>query len=461
MPLHELVEAAALDEVLSSCADLCGVGLRVVDPAGRAIGRPPAFVELCEAVRERPAGLARCLQKLGDVHALRHAPDAEPPRCDCFTGLRYQAMALNYEGTLLGTVIYGPYVPAERQAALPGFVQTLLGPALAEGEDALARVPRATDAHARKVLEHVVRVLGVVVHSAYARWITAQLHVSTLAHTTEELTDKNRRLAAAVERLQEVDRLKSNFLATVSHELRTPLTSVIGYSEMLLEGLAGMLSGDQKEYVQVIMEKGDQLLQLITGILDVSRIESGTLQLVRDPVDLNEVIVGVLGAMAPLARRKRLQLEAKTPQGSPRVRGDKLKLRQVLLSLVGNAIKFTGEGGRIEVTVGVGGMMREDDSVSSSAPKRMGVRMRVVDNGIGIPPEKQAHIFEPFFQVDSSSTREYGGTGLGLTLAKSYVEAHGGRIWVESEPNRGSTFTLTLPAVEEDLADYLRGRAAG
>jgi signal transduction histidine kinase len=213
--------------------------------------------------------------------------------------------------------------------------------------------------------------------------------------------------------------------------------------------------------VQVIMEKGDQLLQLITGILDVSRIESGTLRLTRDPVDLNEVIVGVLGAMAPLARRKRLQLEAKTPQGAPRVRGDKLKLRQVLLSLVGNAIKFTAEGGRIEVTVGVGGMSRDDDAVSSSAPKRMGVRMRVVDNGIGIPPEKQAHIFEPFFQVDSSSTREYGGTGLGLTLAKSYVEAHGGRIWVESEANRGSTFTLTLPAVEEDLTEYLRGRAAG
>ncbi|HKA87242.1 MAG TPA: ATP-binding protein [Haliangiales bacterium] len=461
VPLAELVEAAALEEVLSSCADLCGVGLRVLDPSGRVLGDPPSYLELCEVVRERPLGLGRCEQKLHEVHSLRQAPDEPPPRCDCFTGLRYQAMALTYEGTVLGTVVYGPYLPLDRPLALPGFVQSLLGPSLAEGEDALPRLPRATDAHARKVLEHVVRVLGVVVHSAYARWVTAQLHVATLAHTTEELTDKNRRLAAAVERLQEVDRLKSNFLATVSHELRTPLTSVIGYSEMLLEGLAGALSGDQKEYVQVIMEKGDQLLQLITGILDVSRIESGTLRLARDPVDLNEVIVGVLGAMAPLARRKRLALEAKTPQGAPRVRGDKLKLRQVLLSLVGNAIKFTAEGGRIEVTVGVGGMTREDDAVSSSAPKRMGVRMRVVDNGIGIPPEKQAHIFEPFFQVDSSSTREYGGTGLGLTLAKSYVEAHGGRIWVESEPNRGSTFTLTLPAVEEDLAEYLRGRAAG
>ena len=460
VPLAELVESAALEEVLSSCADLCGVGLRVVDPKGRVLVGDPAFLELCEALRERPAGLARCEQKLSEVRDLRHDPEAGPARCDCFNGLRYQVMALSYEGSFLGRVIFGPYLPEDRPLALPGIVQTILGPDLAEGDAALRRIPRVSEARARKVLEHVVRVLGVVVHSAYARWITAQLHVATLESTTSELTDKNLRLAAAVERLQELDRLKSNFLATVSHELRTPLTSVIGYSEMLLEGLAGALSGDQKEYVQVIMEKGDQLLQLITGILDVSRIESGTLRLSRDPVDLGEVIVAALGAMAPLARRKRLQLEAKTAPGAPRVRGDKVKLRQVLLSLIGNAIKFTAEGGRIEVQVGVGPLTREDDVLQSSAPKRMGVRMRVVDSGIGIPPEKQAHIFEPFFQGDSSSTREYGGTGLGLTLAKSYIEAHGGKIWVDSEPSRGSVFTITLPAVEEELVEYLRGRAA-
>jgi len=460
VPLAELVESAALEEVLSSCADLCGVGLRVVDPKGRVLAGDPSFLELCEALRERPAGLARCEQKLNEVRNLRHDPDVGPARCDCFNGLRYQAVGLSYEGSFLGRVIFGPYLPEDRPLALPGIVQTILGPDLAEGDAALRRIPRVSEARARKVLEHVARVLGVVVHSAYARWLTAQLHVATLESTTSELTDKNERLAAAVERLQELDRLKSNFLATVSHELRTPLTSVIGYSEMLLEGLAGALTGDQKEYIQVIMEKGDQLLQLITGILDVSRIESGTLRLARDPVDLGEVIVAAMGAMAPLARRKRLQLEAKTAPGAPRVRGDKVKLRQVLLSLIGNAIKFTAEGGRIEVHVGVGPLSREDDVLQSSAPKRMGVRMRVVDSGIGIPPEKQAHIFEPFFQGDSSSTREYGGTGLGLTLAKSYIEAHGGRIWVDSEPSRGSVFTITLPAVEEELVEYLRGRAA-
>src|SRR5262249_9893127 len=153
--------------------------------------------------------------------------------------LRYQIAAITQEGSLLGTLVLGPYRPEDRGAALTGVTQGILGPeGLAAGETALARLAPMSDAHARKTVEHAAGVLDVLLHSAYARHLTAQLHVATLAQTYEELSDKNERLAAAVERMQEVDRLKSSFLATVSHELRTPLTSVIGYSEMLLEGLA-------------------------------------------------------------------------------------------------------------------------------------------------------------------------------------------------------------------------------
>ena len=273
--------------------------------------------------------------------------------------------------------------------------------------------------------------------------------------------------------MQEVDRLKSNFLATISHELRTPLTSVIGYAEMLLEGLAGNLTQDQREYVQIIMEKGDQLLQLITGILDVSRMEHGTLPMLREVIHLPELINGTLGALAPLARRKKIDLRPVPSLNIPRVTGDRDKLRQVLLNLFGNAIKFTREGGTLEVQLTVGPLVREEDMVARArllkpapgaapspnvepapASPYYGVRMRVTDSGIGIAPEKQARIFEPFFQVDASSTREYGGTGLGLTLVKSYIEAHGGHVWVDSDLGRGSTFTITLPAVPSELEAY-------
>jgi signal transduction histidine kinase len=167
--------------------------------------------------------------------------------------------------------------------------------------------------------------------------------------------------------MQEWIGLKSNFLATVSHELRTPLTSVIGYSEMLLEGLAGPLSPEQRDYVQIIMEKGDHLLTLITGLLDVSRMDTGTPTLSLEPIALPELCASILSALAPLARRKRVELRAEPAPGSPRAHADREKLRQVLFNLLSNAIKFTPEGGRVLLSIDSGTLAREDD-LGSTAP---------------------------------------------------------------------------------------------
>jgi signal transduction histidine kinase len=447
--LAELVEAAALDEVIRSYADFHGVEMEVVDAQGNVLCHAGKPAELCEAVRDRPAGAVRC-----DARRREARQPRPTPRCDCFCGLRYRSTPLVHEGTLLGAVVVGPYRPDDQPTALTGAVQTLLGPGgLAEGEAALSRLHTIADAQAQKIVAHVARVLGVLLHTAYARHLTAQLHTATMAEAYKELSDKNERLGAAVERMQEVDRLKSNFLATVSHELRTPLTSVIGYSEMLIEGLAGQLNPEQREYVQIIMEKGDHLLQLITGILDVSRMDSGPLKLAREPLQVAEMAANILSALTPLARRKRVELRLDAARPVPRVHADREKLRQVVIHLVSNAVKFTPEGGRVLVGVEVGPLAREEDLVAGGAGA-LGVRLRVTDSGIGIAPDKQVRIFEPFFQVDSSSTREYGGTGLGLTLVKSYVEAHGGHVWVDSELGRGSAFTVTLPLEPEAAAVF-------
>jgi two-component system, NarL family, sensor histidine kinase BarA len=263
----------------------------------------------------------------------------------------------------------------------------------------------------------------------------------------------------------EVERAKSTLLSTVSHEMRTPLTSVIGYAEMLLEGMAGPINDEQREYLGTILGKADHLLRLISSMLDLARLETGPPTVERRPVSVLDVIERAAASLTSEAERRAIALNLDLSGGLPRVLADSRRIRQVLMHLIANAIKFTPRGGDVVVVAEVGPLSPSDRQAEPAAPppsimpeelaRRFGVRVSVRDTGIGISPMAQARIFEPFFQADQSSTREYSGTGLGLSLAKSYVEAHGGSIWVHSQPGGGSTFTLSLPAVPEDLYDYL------
>ena len=283
--------------------------------------------------------------------------------------------------------------------------------------------------------------LDLLIHHAHARELAATTHEEAMRLTFAELTEHNTRLSRAVARLEELDRLKSNFLATMSHELRTPLTSVIGYAEMMAEGLAGPITQDQREYLTTILGKADQLLSLITAVLDVSSLESGQLALERATLSLSDLVASELATFAPQAGRRgiAIQLDA-CPDAI--VIGDRRKIRQVVSSLVSNAVKFTPDRGKVGVALRRGPLAAHEPACDD-APA---IQLVVSDSGIGISRDQVAKIFEPFFQVDSSSTRAFGGTGLGLTLAKAYVEAHGGRIWVDTAPGQGSTFTATFPA---------------
>jgi two-component system, NarL family, sensor histidine kinase BarA len=322
-----------------------------------------------------------------------------------------------------------------------------------------ARLP---DLRAAAVAEQAAGLLGMMIRTAYDRHLAVAQHDAAMQAVARELGLQTVNLDQALDRLKDVDRLKSSFLATVSHELRTPLTSVIGYSEMLLEGLAGELSPEQHDYVRTILNKGEQLLHVITGILDVSMSSSGQLHLQRMPVALDSVLERVVVAAADEIRMREISVRPPEPCGL-RVLGDESKLHQVFAQLLSNALKFTRDGGNVTIEIGVGPVEHQAEpsaGPASEASVGLGVQVAVEDSGIGISAEKQAHIFDAFFQVDSSSTREYGGTGLGLTLVKSYTEAHGGRVWVSSELGKGSRFTVALPVLGEDLERYLAGRAA-
>jgi signal transduction histidine kinase len=218
---------------------------------------------------------------------------------------------------------------------------------------------------------------------------------------------------------------------------------VIGYTAMLLAGLAGELAGEQRDYVQIIMEKGDQLLQIINEVLDISKIETGGVQLSVERLSIPELMQQVGDAMMPQARSKEITLTYDSRPALPPILADRVKTRQVMLNLVSNAIKFTPRGGRVEMSAEPGHMGMAPGASEPIAPPA--VVIRVSDTGIGIPEESRDRIFEAFFQVDNSTTREYGGTGLGLSIVKNFVEAHGGRVWASPREGGGSTFTVLLP----------------
>jgi GAF domain-containing protein/CheY-like chemotaxis protein/HAMP domain-containing protein len=262
------------------------------------------------------------------------------------------------------------------------------------------------------------------------------------AHAQELLTFLSSQAAIAIqnallyeeqrqtaERLREVDRLKTEFLASMSHELRTPLNSIIGFSRVILKGIDGPLTELQKQDLDAIHGSGQHLLGLINNILDISKIEAGKMELAFEEVDMRQTIKTVMSTAIGLTKGKPIELHTEVPDDLPTVWADQTRSRQVLLNLVSNASKFTDQG-----------------SITCFATyDHQFITIGVRDTGIGIPRDKLGMIFEEFTQVDASTTRRYGGTGLGLAISRKFIELHGGKIWVESEFGKGSTFYFTLP----------------
>jgi PAS domain S-box-containing protein len=231
--------------------------------------------------------------------------------------------------------------------------------------------------------------------------------------------------------LQEASRLKSEFLANMSHELRTPLNGIIGFSELLIDARPGAVNAKQLEYLNVILSSGRHLLQLINDVLDLSKVEAGRMELRPELFDIASAIDEVTSVVSEPARKKRIAIHKRLERAPGSVTLDRQKFVQVLYNLLSNAVKFTDEGG--------------DVTTSVDRPHAGVLRLQVSDTGIGIRPEDFGKLFIEFQQLDSGATRRYEGTGLGLALTKKIVEFQEGTITLESEPGRGSTFTVTLP----------------
>ncbi|HZT47710.1 MAG TPA: ATP-binding protein, partial [Hyphomicrobiaceae bacterium] len=300
-----------------------------------------------------------------------------------------------------------------------GFRALLAVPLLHQGRAMGALIVRRRSAGAFSA--QVVNLL-----QAFASQSSLAIYNARLFHEIE----------AKSQQLAEASQHKSQFLANMSHELRTPLNAILGYAELMQDGLYGDLPPKSKEVLERVQKNGKHLLGLINDVLDLSKIEAGQLVLNLDEYSMKDVVQTIVSATESLASAKGLPLKVALADRLPIGLGDERRIAQVLLNLVGNAIKFTDAG-----------------EVRIAADARNGMfSIAVEDTGPGIPEAEQARIFNEFHQVDSSNTKRKGGTGLGLAIARRIIEMHGGRIWVESQVGKGSTFRFELPVRAEQRA---------
>ncbi|HYG56683.1 MAG TPA: HAMP domain-containing sensor histidine kinase, partial [Symbiobacteriaceae bacterium] len=271
-------------------------------------------------------------------------------------------------------------------------------------------------------LLHRSRELGIVADSMENMAGNLRELYANLEH---KVTERTRELAQA-------NQLQTQFLATVSHELRTPLTSIIAFTELLLKQDP---TGRQKEYLEDVLESSRRLLVMVNDLLDLSRLSAGRVELFTDVLDLPELVCQVERSVSPLAEKKGISLITEPMADLPPVLIDPLRMKQVLLNLLGNAIKFTPEGGSVHI-----------------GAQNLGefVQVHVRDTGPGIPPDQHKRIFEAFRRIEAPG-HQHPGSGLGLALARNLVELHGGRIWVENPPEGGSLFCFTVPIASTAL----------
>jgi PAS domain S-box-containing protein len=268
--------------------------------------------------------------------------------------------------------------------------------------------------------EHGMRVTAII------RDITDRKQTEARISEMQEIY--TRELESRNQEVEHANQLKSEFLASMSHELRTPLHTIIGFAELLAEQLEGPLNEKQHRFISHIRTDSQHLLELINDILDISKIESGRLELRRESFDLTRAIEEILSSIRPQGAAKAIVIETSVDVPFA-VFADRLRVKQILFNLLSNAVKFTPAGGKIRV----GAVLRDNI-----------LEMSVHDTGFGIPKEQQEAVFDRFYQVGTTTKGVREGTGLGLAITKALVEGHGGRIWVESEPGKGSRFSLTL-----------------
>jgi signal transduction histidine kinase len=357
------------------------------------------------------------------------APISLPGRPAAFAGVLLVAAA-TAGGLLLAAAGVVPVVSAVAAILVCGVLMTAIVGHLDSGGAAL----RSTLARLEREMSERQRAEQQLRDTRDDLELRVEERTIALTKTNRKLEKEVRDRRDAETHALEANKIKSAFLANMSHELRTPLNAIIGFCEILLEDRANRIDEHETADLRKIRGSADHLLAIISDVLDLSKIEAGKMDVNVEVFPVAAVVDTVMTAMAPQAEKKRNSLKLRCPRELGTIKTDRTKLHQILSNLLSNACKFT-EGGRVELTVQL-----------SFADQRRWFEFAVVDTGIGIAPETIDRLFAPFMQADTSTTRKYGGTGLGLAISRHFARMLGGDIQVRSEPGKGSTFTLRLPA---------------
>ncbi len=449
--LEDVLSRDSVTSVSKSFFSLFGLPVRVISHEGDLLADVHRDQPLCNYLNTLVDGAQQCAATVSSVRDLE--PKGEAIVHPCFTGAVYRIVPLVYQGRPIGRFIVGPYVPSESNgppASLTS-VDGTIDPNNLRGH--YNRMPRVREEIAEQLCNHLKSVIELLVFSGHRAQLASTMQVASVRENYRELAEKNEALKESYEDLKQLDKLKSTFLATVSHELRTPLTSIIGYTEMLESGAAGALNGGQTEFLQTIRGKADELLGLISSLLDLGRLEAKNLELHHEAVDARALLSAIGSTIVPAANRRNVTLDIQVDEDTPKLWGDTVRLRQILLNLADNAVKFTGDSGTVSLSARSGDLTTGGPSglgTALFATTRPAVVLTVRDTGIGIDEGKLSRIFDAFYQVDGGTTRSHGGAGLGLSIVKQLVDGHEGEIEVSSTLGQGTLFTVTLPAADDD-----------
>lgn len=448
--LEDLAKAEDLEILCRSFGSLLGVGIRIVDAEGRGLASYRLLADACQYLHGFPSMMRRCNETFQEIQKPSEADDTFSIH-RCFASLAYATSPIFYDGELVGNLVIGPFRPVS-DSAVPAASDLAPGVDLAHLGALVERTRRISREGVGRIFEAVHALLDMVLAMGHKVAATSMAHTMSVEESYRQLLDKNRELEEQRLRLEEVDRLKSNLLATMSHELRTPLTSIIGYSDMLSSGLGGgKLTDDQLKYVSTITEKGEGLLRTISTILDVASMESGRIEVNRLRSPITEIVESAVHRAQHESPRKDVRVEL-GELSSAVVVVDPEMVEKAIYQLIDNAMKFSSAGGSVQVQLRELTQRPEGDEAVGyvvMAPKLNWIEIMVRDYGVGMPEEVLEQIFRPLFQGDDSVTRHHGGLGLGLALVKHYVTANEGRVSVESTEGEGSTFYIRLPREAE------------
>lgn len=449
--LDDVLSRSSLTSVSKSFFSLFGLPVRVISHEGDLLADVHRDRPLCNYLNTLGNGERECAATVSKVRDLE--PEGRPIIHPCFSGAVYRIVPLEYQGRPIGRVIVGPYVPAEAGGPPKSLDSIDDAIELPTAHELFERMPRVRDDIAEQLCDHLKGVLELLVFSGHRAQLASTMQIASVRENYRELAEKNEALQSSYENLKELDQLKTTFLATVSHELRTPLTSIIGYAEMLESGAAGAMSDGQTEIMQTIRGKADELLGLISSLLDLGRLEAKTLELRHEAVDPRALLSDVASTVVPSANRRNVKLDLRVAPDTPKIWGEAVRLRQIVLNLADNAVKFTPDGGAVTLDAEPGELQSGapgDFDAALFGAKTPAVVISIRDTGMGIPEPSLEKIFDAFYQVDKGTRRLHGGAGLGLSIVKQLVDGHGGKIEVDSIVGEGTLFTVTLPAAKDD-----------